>query len=475
MNADTILANPDITRLESFISEPNAIAIVIHSKQERPCCPSCNEPSKSFHSRYRRTVADLPWHNVAVNLQLNTRRFRCRNGLCRQKIFCERLPDVVEAYARKTCWLDDAFIWLAFALGGEAGARTAERLRMKTSGDTLLRMIRRCVRKQSLSPAGNEPRVIGVDDWAWRKGCTYGTIIVDLERRKVIDLLPDREAATLTDWLAARPSVETVARDRSIAYRNGIMMGRPYAVQVADRWHLLSNLGNALERMIERLLLQRKTVLRVLPEADNLEPEATVVRMTFETIDDGEWQRALEESFAEMKRQACRQRLLPHLPVLPKPARNRSATAAPKQVGNTHSPGNTQTRRRLDSKLLSRLFFRKGKLSQDELEMLFDARAEWGEFDRAFPLVEEFVKIVRGQSPMSIGLWIVKAFDSGIKELRSFANGLQKDFLAVKEATLSSWSNGQTEGQVNRLKLLKRQMYGRAKFDLLKARVLNPA
>ncbi|MCA1625613.1 MAG: transposase [Acidobacteria bacterium] len=134
------------------------------------------------------------------------------------------MPDVVEAYARKACRLDGALTWLAFASGGEAGARTAERLRMKTSGDTLLRMIRRSTQKSSFD---HEPKIIGVDDWAWRKGCTYGTIIVDLEQRKVIDLLPDREAATLTDWLLTHPSVETVARDRSITYRNGIMMGRP--------------------------------------------------------------------------------------------------------------------------------------------------------------------------------------------------------------------------------------------------------
>lgn len=272
MNASTILANPDIIRLESFISEPNAITIVVHSKQKRPRCPNCHQPSSSFQSHYRRTVSDLPWHDVAVQLQLNTRKFRCRNRLCRQEILCERLPDVVETYARKTCRLDGALTWLAFALGGEAGARTAERLRMKTSGDTLLRMIRRSARKQSLSPDGKEPKVIGVDDWAWRKGCTYGTIIVDLERRKVIDLLPDREAETLTDWLFVRPSIQTVARDRSITYRNGITMGRPYSVQVADRWHLLNNLGDALERMTERLR-QRKTVLRVFPKADNLEPE----------------------------------------------------------------------------------------------------------------------------------------------------------------------------------------------------------
>ncbi len=459
MNADTILANPDIIQLESFISEANTIIVVLRSKQLRLCCPNCDHPSESVHSRYRRTVADLPWHGVAVKLQLHTRKFRCRNGVCRQKIFCERLPDVVEVYARKTDRLHGALTWLAFALGGEAGARTAERLRIKTSGDTLLRMIRRAASRTSLFSPGNKPKVIGVDDWAWRKGCTYGTIIVDLERRKVIDLLRDREAATLTDWLFARPSVETVARDRSIAYRNGIMMGKPYATQVADRWHLLSNLGDALEKMTKRLLRQRKTIVRVFPEADNLEPEAATEKRNFEILDDGQWQRALEESFAEMKRQACRRRLLPHLPVLPKSGTSSDRTTARpisrRRFGTTRQPGNLDSRR-LDAKLLRRVCFRRGKLTEEELEMLFNSRAEWNEFDRAFQLAEEFVKLIRGQSSMTVGLWIVKACDSGVKELRSFANGLQKDFLAVREATVSPWSNGQTEGQVNRLKLLKR-------------------
>ncbi len=318
VNADTILSNSDIHQLESFISEPNAITIVIRSKQLRPGCPNCHQPSSSLHSHYRRKVADLPWHNVAVKLRLNTRRFRCRNTLCQQKIFYERLPEVVEIYARKTSRLDTALIWLAFALGGEAGARTADRLRMKISSDTLLRLVRDFAHRQS-SQTVTEPKVIGVDDWAWRKGCTYRTIIVDLERRKVIDLLPDREAVTLTNWLLTRPSVETVARDRSTTYRNGIMMGRPYAVQVADRWHQLSNLGDAVERLTERLLRQRRKIIPASPVTSDLKPEATAGK-TFETLDDGQWQRALEESFAEMKRQACRRRLLPHLPALPKSA-----------------------------------------------------------------------------------------------------------------------------------------------------------
>ena len=198
------------------------------------------------------------------------------------------------------------------------------------------------------------------------------------EKRKVVDLLPDCEAATLTDWLLAHPSVDTVARDRSITYRNGIIMGRPGTIQIADRWHLLSNLGDALERMIERLLQQRKTVSRVFPEANNREPEATAAQKPFETIDDGEWQHILEQSFVEMKKQACRRRLLPHLPLLPKPALNRSATTSPnnhRSGGGTDSSGSSRTRRRLDLKLLGRLCFRKGKLGEGELVMLFDARS----------------------------------------------------------------------------------------------------
>lgn len=471
MNTNTLLANPEVIRLEKFISELDSITIVAHSKQKKPLCPNCNQPSRSLHSYYQRNVADLPWHAVAIRIRLNTRKFRCRNELCPQKIFCERLPDVVQTYARKTDRLDTALIWLAFALGGEAGARTAERLQMKTSGDTLLRMIRRTAGRQLLSQVGNEPKVIGVDDWAWRKGSTYGTIIVDLERRKVIDLLPDRQAATLTDWLLARPSIETIARDRSITYHNGIMMGKPYATQVADRWHLMNNLGDVLENIIERLLRRQKTAARRTTEPYDQNQDESRQKADFEVLEDWQWEHSLKESFEQMKRNACRLRLLPHLPVLPKiqTARQQTTAILPKSANRTQSP------LKLDANTLRSLCFRKEKLTAEELEMLFNSRAEWDEFDQAYALAEEFVKIIRGQGSMSIGLWLVKAFDSGIKELRSFANGLQKDFLAVKEATVSEWSNGQTEGQVNRLKLLKRQMYGRAKFDLLKARILNPA
>ena len=190
------------------------VAPTIRSCQKTVCCPLCYEPTNSLHSHYRRRTADLPWHGVAIGLELHTRKFRCRNELCRRKVFCERLPKVVDVYARKTVRLNAAMTLLAFALGGEAGARTASGLGLTVSGDSLLRRIRHSSVKV-LSPS-ETPRVLGIDDSAFRRGQRYGTILVDLEKRRVVELLPDREVETVSNWLKAHPGVEIVARDRSM-------------------------------------------------------------------------------------------------------------------------------------------------------------------------------------------------------------------------------------------------------------------
>ena len=178
MNVTTLIADPAAIEFHWFISAPKLITMVVSAIQHSPHCPKCAQPSTSLHSHYQRAVADLPWHGIAVRLQLQTRKFRCRNELCRQKIFCERLPQVVAAYSRQTVRLNEALVMLAFALGGEAGARTSRRLSLTVSGDTLLPRIRRCA-----LPDVSTPRILGIDDWAKRKGHTYGTILVDLEKR----------------------------------------------------------------------------------------------------------------------------------------------------------------------------------------------------------------------------------------------------------------------------------------------------
>jgi hypothetical protein len=177
-------------------------------------------------------------------LELAIRRLYCRNPACARQTFVERLPGLVAPRAQRTRRLADAQGRVGVALGGAAGARLLDHLSMPASSATVLRLMRGLP-----LPRRAAPRVLGVDDWAWRKGRSYGTILVDLERRQVVDLLPDRSAATLAEWLRRRRSIRTVARDRSTEYARGIGLGAPRAVQVADRWHLLLNgrqIGRAL-------------------------------------------------------------------------------------------------------------------------------------------------------------------------------------------------------------------------------------
>jgi transposase len=181
-----------------------------------------------------------------VRLRLHRRRFFCSSPACSRRIFTERLPATTTPYARRTLRLNEALQLIGFALGGEAGARLSSRLGMTVSGDTLLRRVRQLTAADP--PA---PRVLGVDDWAWKRGHRYGTILVDLERHRVVDLLPDREVVSLERWLEAHPGMEVISRDRSSAYAEGATKGAPKAVQVADRWHLLKNLGEALERILQ--------------------------------------------------------------------------------------------------------------------------------------------------------------------------------------------------------------------------------
>ncbi len=243
----TILPDPSRLHLLGLSANEQAITAQVTTTANEACCPLCHQRSTRIHSHYVRQVADLPWHGIALRLQLRVRRFFCDHPPCQQAIFTERLPGLVAPYARKTVRLAHVLEVIGMALGGEAGARLLTSLGMTASPDTLLRLIRRA----SLASVPT-PRVLGVDDFSFRRGAIYGTILVDLEQHHLVDLLPDCTAETFAGWFRNHPGVKFISRDRGGSYAEGGRLGAPKAVQIADRFHLLKNLAEALDHVLMR-------------------------------------------------------------------------------------------------------------------------------------------------------------------------------------------------------------------------------
>jgi transposase len=250
MPANLLLELPDVD-IDTVARTSTGIEIVARSRTQTGVCPDCQHPSHSLHSRYGREPQDLPCFGEPVRLKLTVSRFRCRNPECRRQTFVERLPNLVAFYARCTRRLVTVLQLTTIESGAETGARIVKAFGINVGGDTLLRLLRRIVLPQVWNV-----QKIGIDDWAFKKGLRYGTLLIDLERRHPIDVLPDRQGETVKNWLTQHPGIELVTRDRSRDYARAISAGAPQALQVADRWHLLKNLTEALQKALDKYAKQ---------------------------------------------------------------------------------------------------------------------------------------------------------------------------------------------------------------------------
>lgn len=530
---------PDHFQLVDHHVDETAIQISLIATQTVGRCPVCQIPANKVHSFYQRTLTDLPICGRAVSLRIHLRKFFCRNDQCDRKIFAQTASAHFCPYARRLNRAQQPLQAIALQTGARPAARICELIGQPLSHSTLLRISRK-------TPVQNQaiPTRLGVDDFAFRKGRRYGTILIDLDRHQPIDVLPDREGKTLEDWLRDHPGIELVTRDRSSVYANAITTACPNAVQVADRWHLLANLSEVVERFLDT---QRdcinQSILATLPTTDmpiiaqplgedQLPPSLT-------------WNNDLSKLMTTTKVDCTSKRYMTYQKVKELQAQGHGMRAIARHLGlarntvkrywnqDTFVPRQTAKRSNLflyegylrrrwlagetnvkdllakikafgyngsytilanflstyprseaesvlpparkansfSSRRICRLLNKPpSDWSADEEPFLTHLLGEHKSIRQVHQLSKRFRQLMNEKSAQGLAKWCEEA--ETVSAYTGFVRGLRQDYAAVEQAFVSAWSNGQTAGQVNRLKMLKRQGYGRAGFDLLRRRVL---
>jgi transposase len=524
-----------------------ALTLVVTSTARTSVCPDCHHPSRRSRSRYWRTLTDLPWAEYTVQVRVRLRKWQCGTTDCQRRVFCERLPLVTCPYWRRTVRLAARHHRLAVTLGGAPGARLSESLGCPVSRNTLLRLLRR-----TPGPALPTPRVLGVDDWAYRKGQRYGTVLIDLDRRTPIALLADREASTLTQWLQSHPGVAVICRDRAGAYAEGARDGAPEAVQVADRFHLLRNVADAVQQVFDQHRKGLKSVqvepptpvasgeapgasegpkgqartplpVSVLPGAAVGTPPSPPRSERYEQVcrlaQQGWPYTAIAKAVGLHRktvslyvrgvfshRRPSRSILDPYKPYLlarwnaghwtgthlwqeiQQQGYRGKRTTVLRYIGRLRQAAGVAPRTRtpqptapvvdssvdaLTPRQATWLVFRHpDKSTESEAALLQRLRHLSPAVTEAITLGQDFACLLRSRSAERLEKWLTQAAQSALPPFHRLAKSFRRDLEAIKAGLTLPWSTGPVEGHINRLKLVKRQMFGRAKLDLLASRFL---
>ncbi|RSM77815.1 ISL3 family transposase [Kibdelosporangium aridum] len=506
-------------------------------------CPDCGLMSGRVHSRYNRHLSDTATAGREVLVRLTVRRLFCDNPDCARTTFAEQVPELAARHARRTTILQRMLGAVALALGGRAGARLTQRLAASVSRMTLLRMLRGLP-----DPDRATPRVLGVDDFALRRGHHYGTLLIDMESRLPVDVLTDRTAQTLSEWLRAHPGVEIVCRDRAGAYAEGAREGAPNAVQVADRWHVWNNLADAVERTVARhkdcLALAAALAVQIEHDVDNDETQlsdsqldldanpplspstepsdrtdrwavrarerhAAVHTLLAEGVGINAICRRLDlargtvrrfaraETVEELltrngtgRRPSLLDEFKPYLHERWNAGCTNASALLAEITARGYRGGSTLIRQYLHQfRTTARVpqpprtppSVRRvvGWIMTDPKTMDSTDQQRMDAILAASPHLNALTSHVRAFATMMCSLrgqnleaWMTAIDADDQPALRSFVVGLRRDQDAVTAGLTLPWNSGPVEGHVNRIKMLKRQMFGRAKPDLLRKRVL---
>ena len=550
----TILPDPEHLRLLGVVGDAEGIVATVAAMALTSVCPQCGYPSRRIHSHYVRRVADLPWQGIAFRLELHVRRFFCDRLECSQRIFTERLPGTVAPSARTTHRLRRLLQDVALALGGAAGTRLLGGFGIaglrhgsaRISRDTLLRVIRRMP-----LPTSSTLTIVGIDDFSLCRRHQGGTILVDLERHHVVDLLNDTSTTSAVAWLRTHPEIEVLSRDRGESYAEAARLAAPQAVHVADRWHLWHNLSEVTQAVLERHRHDLRTVAQALaadvspqdsspvaqataparaesttspPEAVPSRPRQHLFEQTKQLAAQG-WSGVRIARHLRLNRRTVRRYIVAdQLPEKSRPPQTISSLAPyetyllqrwatgchigvrllaelheqgyrgslsslyramnslrlprtwPQRQREQHCappPSLPPTRRPKSPRQAMWLLVRRPELLTPEQET-YRAQlcAVCADAAVIYPLVQRLGMLIREHRVADLDGWFLAAEETGIPEFVRFARSLRRDQAAVSEALTSRWSQGQTEGFITKLKLLKRSMYGRAKVDLLRLRLV---
>ncbi len=475
-----------------------------------------------MHGRYIRKLRDVAVGGLGVVIELQVRRFRCENSACPAVTFVEQVPGLTVPHGRYTPLLRGVLTQIGLALAGRAGVRMAAAIGVTVGRDTLLRLVRALP-----DPPARVVEVLGVDDFAFRKGRHYGTVLIDMASHRPLHLFDGREGEDLAAWLRQHPEVKVICRDRSGGYGEGARGGAPQAKQVADRFHLWRNLGQAVEKTVNG---RRSCLAEPTPESSPAEVEAEpavvqpprelkiVNRMRQQHAAVHElWEKGLSKAAIGRKlglHQATVRKLVNARAVDEVIARTlqrahvvdpytgylhrrwnegiRNATQLYREIKELGYPGGElAVQRHLRRyrtgrghapapgpkppsvrEVTSWIMTNPEHLHDKDADKLHRLRERDSDLDRLTGHVRTFAAMLTGRHGDRLDGWITTVEQDGLAPLASFARNLRRDIDAVRNGLTLPHSSGAVEGNINRLKMIKRQMFGRASLDLLRKRVL---